>query len=171
MPKNLEIRLSREADLDALLEIYNDEVLTGTATFDEKPWTPEERRLWLEAHNKNSHSLLSAVYDSRVAGYASLSPYNEKDAYRTTAELSVYVGKEFRGLGIGRALMEALIEKARAEGTLHLIVSLITSDNAVSVKLHRALGFEFAGRLPEVGRKFGQTLSVDFYCLKLSDWT
>ena len=87
----MEIRKAQEADLPALLDIYNYEVEHGTATFDLHPKTLEERREWFDQHPGGRHILLSAVEDGRAVGYASLSPYREKEAYAATVELSIYV--------------------------------------------------------------------------------
>ncbi len=164
----MKIRQAVPQDLPKLTEIYNYEVLNGTATFDMTPKTVAERQEWFNAHNHDAHPLIVSVDDDGlVIGYASLSGYGTKDAFKTTAELSVYVDQNHRGAGIGRALMEALLELAKNEGELHLIISVITSGNEASCSLHRALGFKYQGCIPEIAQKFEQFLGVDFYTLKI----
>lgn len=157
------IRPAVAEDLPELLAIYNDEVLTGTATFDTVPLTLEERRPWLEAHNRDNHPLWVAVADGIVAGYISLSTFNPKKAYDGTVELSVYVARRHRGQGIGRKLMSAMIDWARSDALTHRLVSLITAENAASIALHAKLGFRHVGTLTEAGRKFDRFLDVQFW--------
>lgn len=96
------IRQALASDLPRLLEIYNEEVEHGTATFDTKPLSLEDRRVWFEAHNKDNHPLIVLEQDNTVWGYASLSTFNAKPAYASSTELSVYVHKNARGLGYGQ---------------------------------------------------------------------
>lgn len=161
----LKIRTARPEDLPALTEIYNYEVLHGVATFDLHPRTLEERRVWLEAHNVDNHPLLTAELEGTVAGYASLSPYREKEAYRSTVELSVYVAPEARGRGVATALMETILDLARKDEGTHTVVSVITAGNAASVRLHEKFGFTYCGTLPAVGKKFGRYLDTVYYSL------
>ena len=160
------IRTARAGDLPQLLAIYNDEVEHGTATLDLTPRTPEERRVWLEAHNKGNHPLIVAEDgDGHIMGYASLSPYREKEAYRTTVELSVYVARADRRKGVASAMMEALLDMARRDPDTHLVVSVITSGNAASQALHRRFGFTWSGTVPEAGMKFGAWQGIETYWL------
>ncbi len=164
----MKIRKALLQDLPRLTEIYNYEVVHGTATFDMTPKSVAERHQWFDAHNRDAHPLIvSEDDDGLVIGYASLSSYGAKDAFKTTAELSVYVDQNHRGAGIGRALTLAILDMARQEGQLHLIVSVITSGNQASCALHRVLGFEYQGSIPEIAQKFGKYLGVDFYTLKI----
>lgn len=157
------IRKAEARDLPRLTAIYNDEVANGVATLDLTPKTEEERRGWLEAHNRDNHSLLVAEVDGRVAGYASLSPYREKEAFRSTVELSIYVARDCRRQGVAAALMEAILAQARADAGTHLVVSVITSGNEASERLHARFGFTFCGTLHQVGMKFGRYLDIDNY--------
>lgn len=157
------IRKAEARDLPRLTAIYNDEVANGVATLDLTPKTEEERRGWLEAHNRDNHPLLVAEVDGRVAGYASLSPYREKEAFRSTVELSIYVARDCRRQGVAAALMEAILAQARADAGTHLVVSVITSGNEASERLHARFGFTFCGTLHQVGMKFGRYLDIDNY--------
>ena len=161
----MEIRKAVQTDLPALLEIYNYEVLNGTATFDLTAQTLEQRQVWFDAHNIENHPLYVAETDGIVVGYVSLSTYREKEAYRSTVELSVYVHHEYRGQGIASQLMAFIIEEARRDESIHTVISVITSGNAASVKLHEKFGFAFGGTLKEVGVKFGRYLDIDNYYL------
>ncbi|MDY6321992.1 MAG: N-acetyltransferase family protein [Succinivibrio sp.] len=164
------IRKTQESDLPAITEIYNAEILNGTATFDCAPKSLDDRLKWLHEHNRGNHPLLTALSDdgSQVLGYASLSPYGTKDAFTSTVELSVYVSPKARRSGTAFELIKALISKVQGDGVTHLIISVITSGNEASVKLHQKLGFAFCGTIPEIARKFGVYLSVDIYVLKIN---
>ena len=93
-----------------------------------------------------------------MIGFASLSPYRSKPAYNTTVEDSVYVDRDARGLGAGKALLTEVI--GMAEARLHTIVAHISDPEGASVALHRACGFTIVGVQKEVGRKFGRWLDV-----------
>lgn len=162
---NVQIRKAEQEDLEELLAIYNYEVENGVATLDLQPKTIGEWQIWFDAHNRDNHPLYVAVKDGCVAGYVSLSPYREKEAYRTTVELSVYIGAEYRRQGIAAALMNFILQKARADHSIHNVVSVITSGNEASCRLHDRFGFRFCGTIPEVGMKFGRMLSIDNYSL------
>ncbi len=161
----MEIRIARQSDLPALLDIYNHEVVNSTATLDLQPRTMAERQVWFDEHNTDNHPLITAEKDGAVVGYATLSPYRTKEAYRSTVELSIYVHHEHRRLGIASALMEEILRMAREDERTHTVVSVITSGNEASTCLHQKYGFEWGGRIPEVGMKFGRYLAIDNYYL------
>ena len=151
----MEIRVARREDLQQLLDIYNYEVVHGVATLDLQPKSLEEWGRWFDAHNIKNHPLLVAEQAGRVAGYASLSPYRSKEAYRSTVELSIYIGPGFRRQGVATALMEAILQAARQDPLTHTVVSVITDGNEASRKLHEKFGFTYCGAIREVGMKFG----------------
>ena len=159
------IRKARIEDLEELLEIYNYEVEHGVATFDLEAKTLEERGEWFYAHNVDNHPLIVAEIDGHVAGYASLSSYREKEAYKSTVELSIYIGKDYRKRGVATALMKSILEEAKKDERTHTVVSVITSGNEASQKLHEKFGFEFCGTIKEVGIKFGEYRDIDNYRL------
>ena len=100
-----------------------------------------------------------AEIDGVVAGYASLSAYRERAGYRTTVEDSVYVHADHRGAGVGRALLDEIVDVARERG-FHSVIARIVADHAASIRLHAAVGFQHVGVEREVGRKFGRWLDV-----------
>lgn len=163
----LTIRPAALRDLEALTAIYNYEVEHGVATLDLTPRTLAERRVWLDAHNVDNHPLLVAEVDGVVVGYASLSSYRPKDAYRTTVELSVYIAPDRRGQGVAAALMTELLALARQDPDTHAVVSVITSGNEASRRLHEKFGFTFCGTVPDVAFKFGRSLGIDHYRLSV----
>lgn len=164
----MDIRIARQEDLPQLLDIYNDEVVHGVATLDLNVKTLAERQVWFDAHNRDNHPLIVAVDDQgTVAGYASLSDYREKEAYRSTVELSIYVARSHRRMGVATELMGAILDMARRDDRTHAVVSVITSGNEASEKLHAKFGFTFCGTIPEVGMKFGIYQGIDNFFLRV----
>ena len=146
------IRPATAADLAAINRIYNDEVLHGTATWDEQPWSAEQRRAWLEDRDAST-PVLVAEAGGEVAGFGYLSQYRPKVGYRFTREDTVYVDPRFHRRGIGGELLVALIE----------------ATNIASVALHERYRFELIGTEREVGFKFGRWLDSVYMELLLGD--
>ena len=161
------IRWAEPEDLERIVEIFNYEVLNGTSSFSIYPKTMEERREWFEEHNRDTHPLIVAEKEGKVIGYASLSSYRSNDAYDSSVELSIYVDRDYRGQRVGKSLMEHLLKLARENGGIHAVLSVITGDNEVSMRLHEKFGFECCGVTREVGKKFGRYLDTAIYELIL----
>ena len=152
------VREATEADVPAILEIYNDAILNTIATFDTEPQTLEEKLAWLR-ETVHPYAVLVAERGGEVVGWASLRRFRQKAAYRYTAENSVYVRKDCFGEGIGAALMRRLVEVGAANG-FHTIIAGIAGDNPASVRLHGRLGFGVVGTEREVGYKFERWIDV-----------
>src|SRR5262245_16709503 len=152
------VRVATEADAEAIRRIYNHEVQHSTATFDLVPRSREEQRSWL-ASRSGAFSVLVAEWEGEVVGFASVSPYKERAAYRTTVEDSVYVRGDRQGLGIGRALLMAVLDAAEASG-FHAVMARIEAGGVASRALHEACGFRLVGIEREVGRKFNRWLDL-----------
>jgi L-amino acid N-acyltransferase len=157
------IRLATFADAEAILAIYNVEVENHTSTFDLVPRTLEGQRNWLTERSGAFAAVVATMEnpdgEEQVVGFASLSPYKERPAYRPTVENSVYVSRDHGGLGIGRTIMEHLIELARESG-FHSMIARIEAGSDASLALHGAFGFDLVGVEKEVGRKFNRWLST-----------
>ena len=162
-----EIANASEADLPGILAIYNDAVQHTTAIWNETLVDLANRRAWLTERTAAGFPVLVARDTSgEVIGYASYGTWRSIEGFRHTVEHSVYVSGAQRCRGLGIALMQALIERARAAG-LHVMVAAIETENAASIGLHRRLGFEITGQMPQVGRKFGRWLDLTFMQLLL----
>nr|WP_256836127.1 GNAT family N-acetyltransferase [Pseudomonas oleovorans] len=156
-----------EADLPGILAIYNDAVQHTTAIWNETLVDLANRRAWLAEHTAAGFPVLVAHDGAgEVVGYASYGIWRTIEGFRQTVEHSVYVRADQRGQGLGPALMQALIERARA-ANLHVMVAAIESQNAASIRLHQRLGFVTTGQMPQVGRKFGRWLDLTFMQLIL----
>jgi L-amino acid N-acyltransferase len=161
----IQIRRAEPADATAIADIYNEAILTTTATFDTETKTVDERRLWLQSHDER-HPVLVALVDGNVVGWASLSKWSDRCAYADTAETSFYVKSDFRGRGIGRQLKEAIIAEARRL-KYHTLIARVAQGSDESLHLNQAAGFVLVGTLQQVGRKFGQLLDVHILQLML----
>lgn len=154
----IELRRATDLDAEAIREIYNGEVLTSTATLDLVPRSAEEQRLWMASHS-GAYPALVAVRGREVVGFSSLSPYRPRPGYSTAVEDSVYVAAGARRQGVGRLLLEGAIAVARSHG-FHSVVGRISVDQAPSIELHLACGYEMVGIEREIGRKFGRFVDV-----------
>jgi phosphinothricin acetyltransferase len=151
---DVSIRLATAADAEAIRAIYNYEVLRTAATFDLVPRSIEDQRHWI-ADRTGAFAAIVAVDDDVVVGFGSLSPYKERAAYRTSVEDSVYVHTDHQGRGIGKIVVNELLNIARLSG-FHAVFARINASSEASRALHAACGFELVGVEREVGRKFNR---------------
>lgn len=150
-----------------ILAIFNDAILHTTALYEYEPRTAGFMVAWFEAKEQARLPVLGVfAADGTLAGFATYGPFRTLPAYRHTQEHSIYVAAAWRGRGLGRMLLSALIPVARSQG-VHVLVGVIDASNSASIALHRGLGFAPAGTLREVGHKFGRWLDVDLYQLTL----
>ncbi len=154
----MNVRLAVASDAEAIRRIYNHEVEHSTHTFDLVPRSLEEQEEWLAARD-GALGVVVAEVGGGVRGFASLSEYRARAAYRTSVESSVYVDVEWRGQGLGRRLLEELIVLAAARG-FHTMIARIVGGHEASIRLHESLGFSVVGTEREIGRKFGGWLDV-----------
>ena len=154
------IRALSLPDIPAVQAIYAHHVEHGLATFEEAPPTEDEMAERIEAVEARGLPWLVAEVDGRVKGYAYAAPFRPRTAYRHTVEDSVYVSPEAARLGLGKALLSAVIAECEAMGLRQMIAVIGDSDNAASIGVHRACGFEFKTALDGVGYKFGRWVDV-----------
>lgn len=159
----LTVRDSIEDDVPAIQAIYAHHVQHGTGSFELT--APDvaamaERRAALLA--QGYPYLVAVDAAGAVAGYAYAGPFRPRIAYRHTVENSIYVAPGRIGQGIGRALLVALLERCEAQGFRQMVAVIGDSDNAGSIGLHAALGFEHCGVLKSTGFKFGRWVDTVF---------
>ena len=165
-------RLVETDDADALMAIYNPEVVETTVTFDLVPRSREEQVVWIDEH-RGTHPALVAINEEddlgesgargeKILGFAVVSPFRNRPAYSTTVENSVYVHRGARGRGVGEFLLRALMDQA-AEMGFHSLIARIVGENSGSIRLHEKCGFTLVGTELEVGRKHGRWLDVVEY--------
>jgi L-amino acid N-acyltransferase len=155
------IRPATEADLPAILAIYNDAVINTTAIWNWSPVDLANREAWFAARSAQSYPVLVVEEGGAVLAYASFGDWRPFDGYCRTVEHSIYVATGARGRGLGSALLQALILEARGLGK-HVMVGGIDAANEASLALHRRAGFVETARMPEVGLKFGRWLDLVF---------
>ena len=149
----MKIRAAEPPDAARIAEIYAHYVATSAVTFDETEPAPEEFADRIAASNL---PFLVAERDGAVEGYAYLTPYKERSAYRHTAECSVYVADEARGHGTGRRLLERLLAEAPGAGVREVVAIIGVTGDPASIALHRSCGFAEKGTLERVGYKQGR---------------
>jgi L-amino acid N-acyltransferase len=151
-----------EADLELTLAIYNELIPTTTIAWTERPTSMAERVEWFARQQARGFPVLVADDAGVVVGVASYGDFRDTahwEGYRFSVELSIHVRADRRGNGIGRLLMEALVERASAAG-VHVMVAAVDGDNEGSIRFHEGLGFVQVARMPEVGFKFGRRLDL-----------
>jgi phosphinothricin acetyltransferase len=166
MVMSIMVRPAGEADLPAILAIYNDAVVNTTAIWNDTVADAANRRAWFEGRQRQNYPVFVAAEGEAVVGYASFGDFRAFDGYRFTVENSVYVRPEARRRGVASALLPALIARARELGK-HVMVAGIAGDNEISIRLHARHGFVESARMPEVGTKFGRWLDLVFMQRKL----
>jgi phosphinothricin acetyltransferase len=160
------IAAASRRDLPEILAIYNEVIRNSTAVYSEVEFTPERGEAWFGAKVDQGFPFLVARDATGVVGFGSFGDFRAWPCYRYSVEHSVHVRADCRGKGIGRALLLALIECARAMHK-HVIIAGIDADNRTSIGLHESLGFQRVGHLREVGHKFGRWLDLVFLQLML----
>jgi len=149
------IRPARPADIAAITRIYTHAVRHGTASFELEPPQEAEMARRQDALLAGGFPYLTAENDGEVLGYAYAGPYRERPAYRFTVEDSVYIAPQAQRRGLGRALLQALIDESEARGYRQMIAIIGDSAQHASIALHAALGFRLIGTFQAVGFKFG----------------
>ncbi len=155
----LSLRAATAADLPGITRIHNEVVASSNAIFSETPETPRARAAWYEQRTAAGMPVIVALAAGEILGFASYGPFRSWAGYAETVELTVHVRGDSRRMGIGRALLGALVEHARGAG-MHAVVAGIDGGNEPSIALHRAFGFVEVGLLPEVGIKHGRRLDL-----------
>ena len=152
---------------EPILAIFNDAILHSTALYDYKPRTLDSMAVWFENKRKGNFPVIGAVDETgALLGFASYGSFRAWPAYKYSVEHSIYVAVQHRGRGLGRLLLQEVINSAR-EQNYHVLIGGIDSQNNASIQLHKKFGFEHAGTLRQVGFKFGRWLDLDFYQLVL----
>ena len=155
--------LCDESYSEPILAIMNDAILHSTALYDYRPRELASMAEWFAGKRSGNFPVIGAVSESgELQGFASYGVFRGWAAYKYSVEHSVYVAASHRGKGVGKRLLQRIIEEASAQN-YHVLVGCIDSENAVSIALHQALGFQYAGTIRQVGFKFGRWLDLNLY--------
>jgi len=152
MKAELVIRDANETDAEAVQAIYAHHVLNGTASYDIEPPSVNQIRDKIRQIREAGWPFVIGELEGEVAGYAYATQFRDREAYRFTAEDSIYVHPQMTGRGVGKRLLKSLLERS-AESDFRTIVAVIGGAEPASVAVHSALGFEEVGRLKAVGWK------------------
>ncbi len=151
----------------AILDIFNDAILTSTALYDYQPRSMATMEDWFLAKQKGDFPVVGIENDQgQLIAFGSYGSFRAFPAYKYTVEHSVYVHKDHRGKGFGTQVMQALILSAKQQDK-HALIGAIDAANLSSIALHEKLGFQHVGTLPQVGFKFGRWLDLSLYQLLL----
>ncbi|NDV17202.1 GNAT family N-acetyltransferase [Muricauda sp. TY007] len=143
------IRTMKASDWEDVSRIYSEGISTGLATFETTAPSYEQ---WDKAHTKECR--LIAEKDGEIMGWAALSPVSSRCVYGGVGEVSVYIADKSRGMGVGRLLMQHLIEESEKAG-FWTIQSGVFPENIGSIKLHKKVGFRYIGKRERVGKIHG----------------
>jgi phosphinothricin acetyltransferase len=156
-----EIRAATAADVPDMREIYNHYVANSTVTFDEDALSLKEFRAKFRQGQEAGYPWLVAVSpNGQVLGYANVSPWKPKAAYRYTVEDSIYLGAASTGKGLGTALFAELLERSRQAGVKEIIAVIADRGADASIAMHKRFGFKEVGHMGRVGFKFGRWLGT-----------
>lgn len=152
----MEVRVERmkDEDWDAVRAIYQEGIATGNATFETAVPTWEE---WNQDHLQDGR--LVARYQDQLVGWAALTPVSGRCVYAGVAEVSVYVAATTRGQGVGKTLLQALVQESEEAGIWTLQAGIFP-ENGASLALHHACGFRQVGRRERLGQMDGMWRDV-----------
>lgn len=158
---NPSIQTYQSEDCPAILEIINDQILTGTALYDYQPRTLVQQLAIFDDKLQKGFPIIVAKGGDEIIGFGYYSEFRFREAYKFTVEHSVYAKKNYIGKGIGKLLLSELIEIAKKQN-LHTMIGVIDSENESSIAFHEKFGFEKAGFIKESGFKFDRWLHSVF---------
>ena len=158
---NPSIQTYQSEDCLAILEIINDQILTGTALYDYKPRTLVQQLAIFDEKLQKGFPIIVAKIADEIVGFGYYSEFRFREAYKFTVEHSVYANKNCIGKGIGKLLLTELIERAKKQN-LHTMIGVIDSENTNSIDFHKKFGFEEVGFIKESGFKFNRWLHSVF---------
>lgn len=160
-----QVRTAQPADIAAIGEIYNHYVVNATCTFATEPEGPDYWQAW-QAARSDVYPAVVVEDQGHVIGWGTLSRWNSRCAYRFSAEDSVYIHPGHHRRGVGRAILSALVARARSAGHRNVIAQ-IADHQPASEALHAQFGFRKAGVLEGVGYKFDRWIDVAIWQLRL----
>lgn len=154
--------------LEAIRAIFNDAIVNSTALYDYEPRSVEVMEAWFAVKEEKKLPVIGVLDDDgTLMGFGSYGPFRPHAAYQHTVEHSIYLDARFRGRGLGRQILQRLIEKAREQG-YHMMIGVIDAKNGTSIALHEKMGFAHCGHIKEAGFKFGCWLDLELMQLILT---
>lgn len=162
LPRVVAVRDATLDDLASIALLFNALIPTTTIAWRDDVADENELRAWWAQQQEQQNPVLVAEADGEIVGYITWTwfrGWKRFPGYRHTRELTIHVGGDMQGRGVGRQLIEALVERARASD-VHVLVAAVDGENDASVRFHERLGFTEVGRMPRLGRKFDRWLDL-----------
>jgi phosphinothricin acetyltransferase len=162
----IKIRPYQDTDCQNLLDIINFNIIHSTALYDYHPRNLAQQLAIFQEKTAKGFPVIVAEIDGKVVGFGYYSEFRFREAYRFTVEHSVYVNNDFHGKGVGKVILQNLIDLAKAQ-KLHTMIAVIDSENQNSVMFHEQFGFKTVAVLRETGFKFNRWLHSQLMQLML----
>jgi len=159
------IRQVQDKDVKAICDIYNFYIENTIISFEEKPITQKEMEERIHT-TREHYPWLVYEKEGQILGYAYVGKWKERAAYRYTVEDALYVRYDVLGQGIGRALLESLMEEIK-KLDVRVVMGVIALPNERSIRLHEYYGFKKAGQFTNVGYKMGRWIDVGYWELQI----
>lgn len=156
---NIVFKPMEDKYLEAASVLYNYFVNNTTVTFHTETFSPEDMASLLYQEDGSLYITLAVLDNEELCGYAFLTPYKKRQAYRRSAEISVYLKPEYTGKGIGKIILKKMEQHAALNG-IHSLIATICSENVASIRLFEKNGYNKCGVLKEIGMKFGRMLDI-----------
>lgn len=153
------IRPAVFSDLDTILEITNHQILNSTSIYDYETRDFEDQKAWFDKKNEDKFPVIVAEFEEAPIGYATYDIFRKQEAFRHTAEHTIYVAEEFTGKGAGKLLLAALIKIAKEQG-FHAMIGVVCTENKSSISFHEKFDFKKIGLIKESGYKFDRWLDT-----------
>jgi phosphinothricin acetyltransferase len=165
----MKIRIAKVADLDQLVEIYNQSIAAGRKTADITPVTVDDRISWFESHTPSQYPIFVAQQDETIVGYLTISAYRcGRMALKHTAEVSFYIHFEHHRKGIASDLLKYAIDKCTSL-KIKTLFAILMDTNQGSICLLEKLGFEKWGHLPRIAEFNGIEVGHFYYGLRIKN--
>jgi len=161
------IQCQFESEAAQILEIFNHAILHTTALYEYKPRTMTTMQQWFANKSAGNFPVIGLkADDGTLLAFGSYGTFRAFPAFKYSVEHSVYVHPDHQGKGLGKQMLQLLIEAGQAQG-YHLLIGGIDAENSASIALHQKLGFVHSGTISQTGFKFGRWLDLAFYQLTL----
>ncbi|HHW31267.1 MAG TPA: N-acetyltransferase [Clostridiaceae bacterium] len=149
MLENITFRNAVINDLPVIVDIYNSTIPSRMVTGDTEPLSVDDKLNWFNEHNPEKRPLWIVEHEGKTCGWVSLQSFYGRPAFNATAEISIYLHENYRGKGIGKKVLNKVIEECP---TLEIdtLLSFIFGHNEPSIRLFSDFGFEKWGFLPEI---------------------
>lgn len=156
------VRKAKLKDLDAIRTLYNYEILNNTSVYHYETRTEKEMLNWFQQKQSLDEPIYVALLEEEAIGFITYGTFRPWKGFQFTVEYTLHIQKGQQGRGVGKLLLEHLLEYAKSKG-IHRMIGGVDAQNTKALAFHESMGFERVGHLKEVGYKFDQWLDLVFY--------